>query len=137
MKALASVLEVDYEALYGSDHSSSIYVNIQLGYHLILTYMMAAVTTLFSTLTTKIADSVLEWHFSLGFPRRTVPINETHFSKTVRNKVRWGLVFGSRGRAGYIASQVLTRSPYDLLISGKSVSERMSQKNWIVRLRQR
>jgi len=117
LKALASVFEIDHEQLKEGTHSPRDYLNIQLGFVLIMIFLViilfistlfsqgflnlpifivttlscVALSVVFSTLTTRVYDSKIEWHFTLGILRKTVLLSDVLSSKTVRNKVWWGL----------------------------------------------
>jgi len=117
VKALAAVFEVAHEDLQWSPSETVGYANVQLGYVLTLIFValisLAAVffssgkinlpifglitlsclipLVLFSTLTSRVTKSHLEWHFSLGFLKRSVPLEQIVKWEQVRNKAWWGL----------------------------------------------
>ena len=117
IKALAAVFEVEHDTLkyqYAGAHG---YRNIQLGYVLIAVFMLIAfgllwsfiegqlcssafaglsllnalICALFSTMTTKVDGAVIEWHFTFGFLRKSIPLAQVQSSQEIRNKVWWGI----------------------------------------------
>lgn len=117
LKALASVFEVEHDYLLSNNDSTQEYVNIQLGTVLIAIslastvflslllgfgiidrtiFLPGIITTivicaLFSLMTTRVTQSHVEWHFVLGFWRKTVALTEIEEVEQVRNKYWWGL----------------------------------------------
>lgn len=117
LKALASVFEVEHEYLLHSNQPLKEYVNVQLGSVLIAVslastvflslllslgiidhavYLPGIITSivicaLFSLMTTKVTQSHVEWHFVLGFWRKSIALTEIKEIERVRNKYWWGL----------------------------------------------
>lgn len=117
VKALAAVFEVEHNYFYFEGAQSSEYVNIQLGFGLIVIFIGIAsffvwglanaglsgpvflvgllifslICGVFSTLTTRVTNDKVEWHFTLGFLRKAVALNQIKSAKIVRNKWWWGL----------------------------------------------
>lgn len=117
VQALASVFELEYRQLIDRQDSELDYHNMQLGTVLIaifiavalltawslytqrmpaevfvaLNIVTVALCTLFSTMTTKVNATEIEWHFSFGFWRKKVALKDVHSYSVVRNKPWWGL----------------------------------------------
>lgn len=117
VKALAATLEVGTEQLLMPAQTESTYLHVQLGLVIIamvivvtvlatwqfergsisfsafitLTAIMAAIAALFSTLTVRVDSNSVSWNFSLGFWRKSLPLDRVEKAEVVRNRAWWGI----------------------------------------------
>jgi len=117
LKALASALEVAVQTLCKPLEPVQNYLNIQLGYSIILLILpivliitwaftqqyldltefltsmliFALVLVLFPSLTTRVEDGFVKWHFGIGLIRKALPISRIVSNRPVINKAWWGI----------------------------------------------
>lgn len=65
--------------------------------HLVVVASLAVAVLLFSTLTVKIVNSNLIWHFTLGFGKKSVPVAEI---RNMQSSATTGITAGASGKSG-------------------------------------
>lgn len=117
LKALAAVFEVNHDFLHENSDFGGEYRNVQFGTVSILITLsavillavllglnlidvasflpgiiiMSLVCSLFSLMTTRVSENFVEWHFTLGFWRKSISLNKIKSISKVRNKYWWGI----------------------------------------------
>jgi transcriptional regulator with XRE-family HTH domain len=116
-KALAAVFEIDSEQLIKINQHPQDYINVQLGYTLIVVILAVVLTgtwaftrgyfaefefltlmailtvilCIFSSLTTRVENGFIKWNFGVGLISKAVPISRVLTNRPVRNKAWWGI----------------------------------------------
>ena len=117
LRSLVSTFEVDSDFLQIDSSYTNGYLNLQLEIALIciflvielllvlsfaqdtmngaafagLSSLIGLICCFFSTLTTKVSASEVEWYFTFGFLKKTVQLGSIISTNAVRNKAWWGL----------------------------------------------
>lgn len=117
LKALAAVFEVSHDYLLNNEDEIGEYHNVQFGSVVILftsavvillsvllvlniidrriflpgVLIMTLVCCLFSLMSTRVTPKNVEWHFTLGFWKKSISLSKVNSIARVRNKYWWGL----------------------------------------------